>query len=236
LAQIVVSGGDHGVAVFIDGLKYPRTAAYYVADTYENKIIADALVQASLISIAENFTATFKDPGRLIPAVSEAPVNAVAATLTTSLDGDDNDLVYTARTKGAAGENIKIKYTDPNKATEACVATLTGSGTATDPYVIDVTLKHDGNDITATAANVKAAIEANDDADKLVEIDNANDDDGTGTVTAMPATALDNGEDGTVAGEGRMVQKSGVIYFTTADNSISDANWLKIVGTALSAE
>lgn len=233
MAQIVVSGE---VAVFIDGLKYPRTAAYYVADTYENKVIADALAQASLIDITENFTATFKDPGRLIPAVSDAPVNAVAATLTTSLDGTKNDLVYTAKTKGAAGNNIKIKYTDPNDETEACVATLSGSGTATDPYVIDVTLKHSGDNITATAANVKAAIEANDDANKLVEIDNANTDDGTGTVTAMPATPLENGEDGTVAGEGRMVQKSGVIYFTIADNSISDANWYKIVGTALGAD
>ena len=233
MAQIVVSGDR---AVVIDGLKYPRTAAYYVADTYENKIIADALVQASLIDITENFTATFEDPGRLIPAVSDAPVNAVAATLTTTLTGDHNDLVYTAKTKGAAGENIKIKYTNPNKATEACVATLTGSGTATDPYVIDVTLKHNGTNITATAADVKAAIEDNVDANKLVAIVNANGNNGTGIVTELAATALDNGVDGTVAGEGRMVQKSGAIYFTTADNSVSDANWLKIVGDALSAE
>jgi hypothetical protein len=233
LAKIVVTGDR---AVVIDGLKYPRTAAYYVADTYENKIIADALVQASLITITENFTATFKDPGRLIPVVSDAPVNAVAATLTTNLTGDNNDLVYTAKTKGAAGENIKIKYTDPDKATEACVATLSGSGTATDPYVIDVILKHDGTNITATAANVKAAVESNVDANKLVEIANASGNNGTGIVTELAATALDNGVDGTVAGEGRMVQKSGVVYFTTADNSVSDANWLKIVGADLSAE
>ena len=236
MAQIVVSGGDHGVAVFIDGLKYPRTAAYYVADTYENKVIADALAQASLITITEDFTATFKDPGRLIPVVSDAPVNAVAATLTTNLTGDNNDLVYTAKTKGAAGNNIKIKYTDPGEETEACVATLSGSGTATDPYIIDVTLKHDVSSITATAKDVKEAVEANEDADKLVEIDNANTDNGTGTVTELPATPLANGVDGTVAGEGRMVQNNGTIYFTTADNSISDANWLKIVGVALSGE
>ena len=236
MAQIVVSGGTHGVAVFIDGLKYPRTAAYYVADTYENKVIADALVQASLITITENFTATFEDPGRLIPAVSAAPVNAVAATLTTALTGDNNDLVFTAKTKGTAGENIKIKYTDPGKATETCAAALTGSGTATDPYVIDVTLKHDGTNITATAANVKAAVEANTAATKLVAIANASANNGNGSVTELAATALDNGVDGTVAGEGRMVQNSGVVYFTVADNSVSDANWLKIVGADLSTE
>lgn len=233
MAKIVVEGS---VAVYINGLKYPRTNPYLVADTYENKVIADALASASLITITESFTATFKDVGELIPAIPAAPVNAVAATLTTNLTGANNDLVYTAKTKGAAGENIKIKYTDPDDETEACVATLSGSGTATDPYVIDVTLKHDGTNITATAANVKAAVEANVDATKLVAIANASDNDASGTVTEMDATALDNGVDGTVAKKGRMVQKSGVIYFTTADNSVSDANWLKVVGVDLSVE
>ena len=40
LAKIVV---DDSVAVYIDGLKYPRTNPYLVADTYENKVIADVL-------------------------------------------------------------------------------------------------------------------------------------------------------------------------------------------------
>jgi hypothetical protein len=233
LAKIVVDGS---VAVYIDGLKYPRTNPYLVADTYENKVIADALASASLITITESFTATFKDVGELITAIAAAPVNAVAATLTTDLTGNNNDLVYTAKTKGIAGENIQIKYTDPDKATAACVATLTGSGTVADPYIIDVTLKHSGSAITATAANVKAAIEDNAAATKLVAITNAAGNDASGTVTEMDVTALDNGVDGTVAKKGRMVQKSGVIYFTTADNSVSDANWLKVVGVDLSVE
>lgn len=233
MAKIVVGGS---VAVYIDGLKYPRTNPYFVTDTYKNKVVADALAAASLVTITENFTATFKDVGELIPAIGTTPVNAVAATLTTNLTGDNNDLVYTAKTKGAAGENIKIKYTDPDDETEACVATLSGSGTATDPYVIDVTLKHDGTNITATAANVKAAVEANTAAAKLVAIANASANNGTGTVTELAATALDNGVDGTVAKKGRMAQKSGVIYFTTADNSVSDTNWLKVVGVDLSVE
>ena len=76
MAKIVVTGDR---AVVIDGLKYPGAAEYNVADTYENKIIAEALVGASLITITENFTATA--PKGVMPNQPDSVANDVA-TLT----------------------------------------------------------------------------------------------------------------------------------------------------------
>ena len=43
----------------------------------------------------------------LLPSTAlAAPVNAVASTLTTSLTGANNDMVFTAKRKGAYGNGI----------------------------------------------------------------------------------------------------------------------------------
>lgn len=57
MAKITV---DTDVAIYLDGLKYKRdpNIAYTVEDIYENKIMADNLVSAGLITIVEAFTAT----------------------------------------------------------------------------------------------------------------------------------------------------------------------------------
>lgn len=44
-----------------------------------------------------------------------APVNAVGSTLSTDLVGDNNDLVYTAKTKGVIGDSITVEYVAPNR-------------------------------------------------------------------------------------------------------------------------
>ena len=44
------------------------------------------------------------------------PVNGVLASLSTALTGDNNDITFTSKLPGAAGNNIAISYTKPDKA------------------------------------------------------------------------------------------------------------------------
>jgi hypothetical protein len=123
----------------------------------------------------------------------------VRSTLTTSLAGSNNDLKYTSKIAGASGDNIKIKYTNPGQTTASTTAAVTGAGTALSPYEINVTLSYADAAITATAANVKAAIEASTAANALVKVENASSNDGTGLVIALSATALASGVTGSDA-------------------------------------
>jgi hypothetical protein len=114
-----------------------------------------------------------------------------AATLTTNLAGENNDLKFTAKTGGGnigPGNDITIEYANPGATQAACAVTV-------EDRAITVILKHSGTDITATASEVKAAIEADDDAKLLVTVANAGEDTGAGVVTAMAATALTGGKE-----------------------------------------
>jgi hypothetical protein len=126
------------------------------------------------------------------------------ASYTTSLTGTNNDLKFTARgLRGANGNNIRIVYVNPGVLTATTTSARTGSGTVGDPYIITVTLKHDGANITATAANVKAAVEADGNSHAVVEVWNATGNDGTGVVTAMTSQSLSGGIDGSdITGNG----------------------------------
>lgn len=109
------------------------------------------------------------------------------ATLTTSLAGTNNDLVFTARDPGSKGNGITVAYVDPGAASQSLAVTVSGSA-------ISVSLATNaGSAITSTAAQVKTAIEALFNADRLVVISNAGGNDGTGVVTALSATALAGG-------------------------------------------
>jgi hypothetical protein len=50
---------------------------------------------------------------------------STAATVTTALDGDNNDMSFTADTAGLAGNDISVEYRDPGEASQALAATLT---------------------------------------------------------------------------------------------------------------
>lgn len=107
-----------------------------------------------------------------------------AATLTTSLTGTNNDLVYTADANGTAGNSITVRYVDPAVANASLSVSVSGSA-------ITVNLATNGSSaITTTAAQVKTAIEAHATAAGLVNIANAGGNDGTGVVTALAATNL----------------------------------------------
>jgi hypothetical protein len=148
------------------------------------------------------------------------PVNAKASALTTALAGDNNDLVFTAIEKGVAGDDITITYVDPGAVGGISVAVV---GTA-----ITVTLAYDSGAITSTANDVKAAIDADDEAKLLVTVAKAAANSGEGLVTAMAETALAGGVDGTVAGIGETAIDGTYLYIAIDDNTVADTNWRRI--------
>lgn len=131
---------------------------------------------------------------------SECGTPDTAATLTTSLTGDDNDLTFTARqggynnnnlTRGANGNNVKIEYVDPGT-NDAELSVTVANNTE-----ITVSLATDGaGAITSTAEEVMMAIQAHAVANTLVTVANAPSNDGSGVVTTMSKTALSGGVSG----------------------------------------
>lgn len=114
-----------------------------------------------------------------------------AAALTTNLTGENNDLVFTAKTGNGLigpGNDVSIEYINPGALQAACAVSVEGKA-------ISVILKHDGTDITATASEVKAAIEASDDAKALVTVAFSGEETGVGKVTAMAETYLTGGKE-----------------------------------------
>ncbi|MHB0934894.1 MAG: hypothetical protein ACYC6A_00765 [Armatimonadota bacterium] len=112
-----------------------------------------------------------------------------AAALTTAMTGTNNDLVFTAKTPGVAGNSITIELVDPSGNDQAIAVTVTETAIA-------VSLATNGSGtITSTAANIKTAIDADAAAAALVSVANAASNDGTGVVTALAATALAGGAD-----------------------------------------
>lgn len=133
---------------------------------------------------------TYTDWAYLLAGIMCVPVTtsagAVAAMMTTDLAGDDNDLVYTAVTPGAGGNDITVEYvaTDPDQELAVGVA-----GNA-----ITVTLETDeAGEVQSTADDVAGAIALSPPASALVTVANAFGNNGTGTVTAMAATNLAGG-------------------------------------------
>ena len=107
------------------------------------------------------------------------------ARLETSLYGDDNDLVWTARETGAAGEAVSIEYVDPGAANQALSVTVVGGA-----VTINLATDASGNIIT-TAEDIISAVSNNAAASALVGVDRAAGDTGDGPVTAMSARFLD---------------------------------------------
>lgn len=156
------------------------------------------------------------------------PVNAVAATLTTAMTGANNDLVFTAKTKGALAPSITL--VNPGTANATLAVTVVGRA-------ITVSLATGANSaISSTAALVKAGIEATPAAHALVGIAHANGNNGTGLVTALATAPLTGGVDGTVGNKGTMLQDGNFLYLATAANTINDANWVSIDLLALGSD
>jgi hypothetical protein len=116
--------------------------------------------------------------------------SAVAATLSTTLTGNHNDLVFTSRLSGRLGNDVTVRYVSPGTNNAALAVVVSGRD-------ITVNLATNGSAvITSTAALVKAAVEASAAAAALVTVAHKAGNDGTGVVTALSLTALSGGTGG----------------------------------------
>jgi hypothetical protein len=113
----------------------------------------------------------------------------VAATLSTALTGTNNDITLTAVTAGTTGNDITLALVDPSGNNAALGVVVTGTD-----IVVNLAT-NGGGTITSTAAQVIAAIAADEDAAALVTAANKSGNDGTGVVTALTETALTGGTD-----------------------------------------
>lgn len=163
-------------------------------------VVADYATATSAYTMASRLFSQNPRPEKIaILGVSYTAIAMARATLTTTIVAANSNLKYTSKVAGLAGTYIQIKYTDPATTTEATTAAVTGTGTSADPYIINVTLSYAGSAITAKASDVKTAIEGATAAAALVKVEYATDNDGTGLVTALAATALAGGVNGSSA-------------------------------------
>ncbi len=118
----------------------------------------------------------------LVPTTELTPPKA---TLTTALAGANNDLVFTAKQGGPGGNAIRVEYLVP-AGTNLLSVVVRG-------YDITVNVATTAGAATSTSTLVKAALEANADATRLVSIAHSGADTGAGIVAALAFTALAGG-------------------------------------------
>lgn len=108
------------------------------------------------------------------------------AFLTTALAGANNDLRYMAKAYGTAGNSVTVAYAVAGNNTPLSVS-VAGSA-------ITVNVATNGSAAaTSTARDVRRAVEGNRSANALVSVWDAPQNDGTGVVAALAATALSGG-------------------------------------------
>ena len=110
------------------------------------------------------------------------------AFLVTALAGTNNDLKFTAVTAGTQGNSIRVRYVVAGASTPLTVVT-----SAKD---ITVNVATNGSSAAiSTAAQVRTALLADTAAARLIEVENATGNDGTGVVAALGYTNLAGGTD-----------------------------------------
>jgi hypothetical protein len=169
------------------GLKFAGVAL----ETVDNSSGANGaktckFAQDGKFSFDKTGTITQANLGDLLAISDDQTLALALAAATTSLTGDNNDLVWTAKQawEGAQGELITIEYRDPgaNDAVESIVV----EGTA-----IIVNLATGGaGAIASTGDTIKATLAGHGVASAMVTAVDAATDDGSGTVTALSATRL----------------------------------------------
>lgn len=145
-------------------------------------------------------------------AVPVTEVTPPKASLTTSLTGTNNDLVYTARKGGPGGNSIRVQYVDPGAPSQSLSVSMRG-------FDIIVNLATSGaSAITSTAALVKAAVEVA--ARDLVSVEYASSNDGSGVVTALSITNLTGGSLQTSQPSQTNSDSTNDHYFTDNDENV----------------
>jgi len=198
-----VQAEDGSVAAFLSPGFAQTFGPYLVERTFT--ISNDASVTMAA------YTTSF---GGLLTTNAGVPADAVAASANVNPTGDDNGLTFTAKTYGAAGNNISIRYVNPAANSASLEVSVAG------PSITVSLATNGGGTITSTAAQVKTAIEANAAASALVSVaimtsDSGVADDGSGVVTAMNPTSLANG-----AGFGIGLSAPGGLCIDTTNSDI----------------
>lgn len=240
-----------------------RLAWFYLNQSNNcNKFISFATTQigfdrmvGDVITLTSTFLGYVKKKMRIvqIAQAQQGQINIICreyngaeyATLTTNLEGDNNDLVFTSKAKNESANAISIKYTDPYALNQALSVSVTGNA-------INVNLATNSSGaITTTAAQIKAAIEASSPASALITVAHATGNDGSGIVTAMAQTNLSGGTVGLYSDTMASVEPEinlvnindnldvpeDVESFSSAQNANSIIlNWSKIADTTVTYE
>lgn len=112
---------------------------------------------------------------------------AAAATLSTNLTGDNNDLVFTSVGTTTAANDITVEYVDPGENDASLSVEVDGNA-------ITVNLATDsGGAITTTGDTLKTAYDLVSEATALATVADKAANDGSGVVTEMAATHLAGG-------------------------------------------
>lgn len=117
---------------------------------------------------------------------------AVKANKATGVVGNNNAILWTAVSGGAAGNGIKVALIDPAGNSKPLEVTVVNN------EIRVQVATGDAGAITSTAADVIAAVNASLLAKGLVVAANSGTSDGTGVVAAVAATALAGGADANV--------------------------------------
>lgn len=140
--------------------------------------------------------------------VAEKYAAAVAASKTFGTAGQNSAITFTAKTPGAAGNDISITISDPGTASQQLAVTVGGTGNK--DITISLGTDGDGNEVS-TAAEVAEAVNGNATAKNLV-VATAHGD-GDGVVAAATKTQLTGGADGSATGaEGVLMNDVDVTY------------------------
>ena len=124
---------------------------------------------------------------RAIPGSWVAGGARSRATLTTSLDGDNNDVVFTASERGTGGNSLRVAYAVSGTSTAFRVDYDRSTSTLTVTSATDA----EGR-ATSTAADVVDGVNG---GSFPVTASLASDNDGTGVIAALAATALRGGSE-----------------------------------------
>lgn len=142
------------------------------------------------------------------------PVNAVAATGTLNPAGADNSILFTALTKGTAGNGITVQYA------------ISGVGDA----VLSVGVIGNAILVTAGSATLASAVitAVNEDAEAAALVLAAASGTVTGAIAAVAATALTGGINGTPAKLGRIATDGTDVWTALVeDPTVTQAGWVK---------
>lgn len=180
---------ESGVGEFLVVL---RDVDLKVAAEYPTSIPRNARAHVRRVDIVTKEVASLSN-GATVDMLEfdvNAPEASVKATVTTAMAGTNNDLVFTAKTGGAAGNDITVLIESTGNGDEPLAVVVVGNAITVVPAT------DSGAEVTSTAADVKAAIEGDAAAAALIDVAFAGGNDGTGVVvsSATPFALADGAE------------------------------------------